>query len=153
MVRLADLDDAMRELLEGLALPPVSSSVRAPAPAAAEARVALITTAGLHRRGDRLFEGGATDYRLIPDDVDPADLVMSHASVNFDRSAFFQDVDVAFPLRRLHELAEAGEVGSVGAWHYAFMGATDPAGMVESGHEVGRLLHDDGVTAALLVPI
>ena len=47
----------------------------------------------------------------------------------------------------------AGEIGSVAGWHYSFMGATDPARMVESGHEVGRLLREDGVPAALLVPV
>jgi D-proline reductase (dithiol) PrdB len=152
MVRLADVDDAMRELLEGLALPSISSTLAA-APRPADARVSLISTAGLHRRGDRVFDRGASDYRLIPDGIDHEEIVMSHGSVNFDRSGFMQDVEVAFPLRRLHELAAAGEIGSAGAWHYSFMGATDPTRMVESGHEVGRLLRGDGVTAAVLVPI
>jgi len=35
---------------------------------------------------------------------------MSHASVNFDRSAFFADVNVVFPLERLHELASLPNV-------------------------------------------
>ena len=99
------------------------------------------------------FSVGAGDYRLIPGDVEAADLLMSHVSVNFDRSGFQQDLNVVFPLALLHRLVAAGEIGSVARWHYSFMGATDPAKMEETGSEVGRLLREDGVTAALLVPV
>lgn len=118
-----------------------------------DAKVALVSTAGLHRRDDRKFRGGATDYRLIPSDVDYADLAMSHVSVNFDRSGYQQDVNIAFPLEHLHTLAANGEIGSVAQWHYSFMGATAPEQFAESGAEVGRLLKDDGVSAAVLIPI
>ena len=47
----------------------------------------------------------------------------------------------------------SGEVGSLAGWHYAFMGASDPSTMNESGAEVGRLLKRDGVDMALLVPV
>ena len=46
-----------------------------------------------------------------------------------------------------------GEIGSVAAWHYSFMGATNPEKMDETGAEVARLLKEDGVNAALLVPV
>ena len=118
-----------------------------------DAKVALVSTAGLHRRDDRKFRGGATDYRLIPSDVDYADLAMSHVSVSFDRSGYQQDVNIAFPLEHLHTLAANGEIGSVAQWHYSFMGATAPEQFAESGVEVGRLLKDDGVSAAVLIPI
>ena len=118
-----------------------------------DAKVALVSTAGLHRRDDRKFRGGASDYRLIPSDVDYADLAMSHVSVNFDRSGYQQDVNIAFPLEHLHTLAANGEIGSVAQWHYSFMGATAPEQFAESGAEVGRLLKDDGVSAAVLIPI
>ena len=118
-----------------------------------DAKVALVSTAGLHRRDDRKFRGGASDYRLIPGDVDYADLAMSHVSVNFDRSGYQQDVNIAFPLEHLHTLAANGEIGSVAQWHYSFMGATAPEQFAESGAEVGRLLKDDGVSAAVLIPI
>ena len=96
---------------------------------------------------------GASDYRIIPGEVSPAELVMSHVSVNFDRSGFQQDVNVVFPLERLNDLAAAGHIGSVARWHYSFMGATDPSRMEDTAREVGRLLRGDGVTAALLVPV
>ncbi len=64
-------------------------------------RVALITTAGLHRRGDAPFGVGAADYRVVPSGIPANELVMSHISTNFDRSGFQQDWNVVFPLDRL----------------------------------------------------
>ena len=78
---------------------------------------------------------------------------MSHSSVNFDRSAFAQDVNVVFPIDLIRGLAQDGEIGSVAEWHYSFMGATDPTRMIATGPQVGRILRGDRVTAALLVPV
>ncbi len=153
MVRLADIPPDLARALANTPLPEFESLPWAAAPPLAQARVAIVSTAGLHRRQDENFHGGATDFRLIPADVDLADLVMSHVSTNFDRSGFQQDVSLVFPLAHLRALEAAGEIGSVAKWHYAFMGATDPARLKDSGAEVGRLLREDGVTAALLVPV
>lgn len=153
MVRLTDLPPEAAAALERLALPAFDTTPWTPAPPQRSARVAIVSSAGLHRHDDRVFAAGAADYRLIPHDVDLADIVMSHASVNFDRSAFQQDIEVVFPLGHLRELEAAGEIASVARWHYSFMGATDPARMVDSAREVGRLLRADGVTAVLLVPV
>ena len=153
MVRLSSLAPGMADALRNLPLPAFESATWTPAPPLGDARVAIISTAGLHRRGDATFAGGASDYRIIPGDLDPNDLVMSHVSTNFDRSGFQQDSEVAFPLARLKELAAAGEIASVASWHYSFMGATDPTRMEETGRQVGRLLLEDGVNVALLVPV
>ena len=51
-------------------------------PSLAEATVAIVSTAGLHRRLDDPFKVGAVDYRLIPGDVDFGELVVSHVSTN-----------------------------------------------------------------------
>ena len=119
-----------------------------------QARVAIVSTAGLHRRDDQRFRPGAVDYRLLPDDVDFADVVVSHVSTNFDRSAFQQDPNIWFPLDRLRELAAAGEIGSVARWHYSFMGAQpNHEALIPAGEEVGRLLAADEVDVALLVPV
>ncbi len=153
MVRLADLPQPMGGFLANMPMPEFDSTPWARPPARADARVALVSTAGLHRRSDRKFQGITNEYRIIPGDADPADLAMSHVSVNFDRSGFQRDVNVAFPLERLRALAEAGEIGSVAQWHYSFMGATPGEQFAETGAQVGRLLKEDGVTAAVLVPI
>ena len=116
--------------------------------------VAIISTAGLHRRDDTPFNVGAIDYRLLPGDVDFADVVVSHISTNFDRSAFQQDPNIWFPLDRLREMAADGEIGGVSRWHYSFMGAQpNHEALKETGEEVGRLLAADGVDVALLLPV
>lgn len=116
-------------------------------------RVALITTAGLHRRGDAPFGVGAADYRVVPSGIPANELVMSHISTNFDRSGFQQDWNVVFPLDRLWELAEEKVIGSVAGYHYSFMGATDPVRMESAARGLARILKNDGVDAVLLVPV
>ncbi len=153
MVRLEDVDPQFREHLLNSDLPHFDSTpwvTPAPLP---EARVAIISTAGLHRAADPPFVGVSGEYRPIPGDVDFAHLRMSHASVNYDRSAYQRDANVAFPLERLRELAAERAIGSVAAWHYSFMGGAPPERMREAAREVVRLLKGDGVDLALLVPV
>jgi D-proline reductase (dithiol) PrdB len=117
------------------------------------ARIALISTAGLQRRGDRPFSVDSADFRLIPGDTPASDLVMSHISTNFDRTGFQEDVNVILPLDRLRELAIMQEVGSVASVHYSFMGATHPAKMQATARHLAGLLKQDAVDIALLVPV
>jgi D-proline reductase (dithiol) PrdB len=93
------------------------------------------------------------DYRVIPGNIEARDLVMTHISTNFDRTGFQQDWNVVFPLDRLKELAAEGIIGSVAAYHYSFMGATDPAEMEPAARNLAVLLKRDRVDAALLVPV
>ena len=80
--------------------------------------------------------------------------MLSHISVNFDRSAFGQDPNIVFPIDRLREFASSGEIGGVARWHYSFMGAMpDPSQCEKAGEEIGRLMAQDGVDVAFLVPI
>lgn len=153
MPRLSDLPPEASAALDRLPLQTFDATPWAQAPSLHEARVAIVSTAGLHRPEDPVFQGGATDYRIIPGEIESSDLVMSHVSANFDRGGFQQDAELVFPLGHLRALAADRTIASVAGWHYSFMGATDPTGMVESGHEVGRLLRADGVSLALLVPV
>jgi len=116
-------------------------------------RVAIVTTSGLHTRGDRPFDIGAADYRVIPGDTPAVDLVMSHVSVNFDRSGFQEDVNVVFPIDRLRELAAARAVGSISDFHYSFMGAAPIRALEPKARELAALLKKDRVDAVLLTPV
>ena len=78
---------------------------------------------------------------------------MSHQSVNFDRTGFQEDHNIAFPLDRLNELAKQGVVGAVADFHYSFMGATQIRQLETKAKELAQLLKDDGVDAVLLTPI
>jgi D-proline reductase (dithiol) PrdB len=160
MARLEQVHPAMRASLLAMECPTFDTHPWVAGPALRQRRVALISTAGLHRRDDRPFavtSGNARaiagDYRVIPHGIAANDLVMSHVSTNFDRTGFQQDWNVVFPLDRLHELARDGVIGSVAAFHYSLMGATDPGYMEASAHELARLLTQDQVNAVLLVPV
>jgi D-proline reductase (dithiol) PrdB len=153
MVRLSDLPPDYAEGLRNLQMPQYDSTPWVPGPYLTSARIAIVTTAGLHRASDPKFAGGSGDYRLLPADLDYSELAQSHVSLNFDRSGFQQDVGVVLPLENLKQMAADGEIGSVARWHYSFMGATDPTRMVETAPQVAKLLREDGVDAAILVPV
>ena len=153
MARLADIPEAERSVIENLVCPTYESEPWASGPPVRERRVAIISTAGLQRRGDRPFDFDADDYRIIPGDIDPADIVMSHISSNYDRTGFQQDVNVVFPLERLKEMAGAGEIGSVAAYHYSFMGATEPEELEPRTRQLAGLLKGDRVDAVVLIPV
>ena len=158
MVRLADLPQAEREghLNRISNLPQFPARPFVKGAALAKRRVALVTTAGIHLRSDQPFDtgGAGIDYRVIPGDVAPADLVMSHASVNFDRTGFQSDWNVVFPLDRLRELVRDKIVGAVAAFHYSFMGAIPKVERYEpKARELAALLVQDKVDAVLLTPV
>ena len=154
MVRTSDMHPDMARNLLSLPLPEIEPQDWIGPRPLTETTVAIVTTAGLHGRGDRPFNPGSVEYRLIPGETDFADLRMSHLSVNFDRSGFQQDINTVFPLERLRELAEQGVIGGVSRYHYSFMGAQpDPTRLERTGEEIGRLLAEDGVDAAFLTPV
>jgi len=127
---------------------------RHPAKPIAASRLAIVTTAGVHIRGDRLFTPGDQTYRVIAADTPTVDIIQSHTSIGFDRVAIMRDINVSFPIDRLRELVARGEVGGLGPNHYSFMGAQREVARIESqtGPEVARRLVDEGVDLALITP-
>ena len=120
----------------------------------ATCRVAIVTTASLHRRGDRPFGPADQTYRLIPVDTPTVDIVQSHTSLGFDRVAIMRDVNVSFPIDRLRELVARGGLGALAPHSYSFMGAQRELARLEgeTGPEVGRRLREEGVDVALITP-
>lgn len=153
MARLEDFDPTSRKHLAGMAMPDFASTPWTVAKPAERSRVAIISTAGLQRRGDKPFSLSSGDYRLIPGDVAAGDLVMSHISTNFDRTGFQEDHNVVFPIDRLKELQATGAIGSVASMHYAFMGATLPERIEQPARQLAGILKQDQVDAVLLVPV
>ena len=74
----------------------------------AACRLAIVTTAGLHRRGDQPFGPSEQTYRVIPADTPPADIVQSQTSLGFDRTAIMRDLNISFPVDRLREMVAHG---------------------------------------------
>lgn len=123
-----------------------------------EARIALVTSAGLHCKKDRPFdmanpEGDAT-FRIIPGDVALRDLTITHDY--YDHRAADRDVNCVFPLERLHELAAAGWIGNVAPRHVGTMGhilgAEERRLVEDAAPAIARLLREDGVDYVLATP-
>ncbi len=153
MARLEKYSEDERKHLLSLPCKGFATAPFVAGPQLSQRKVALISTAGLHLRGDRPFGLGASDYRLIPRGTPLSDLVMSHISTNFDRTGFQMDHNLVFPLERLNELVEEGFIGSVAEYHYSFMGATDPEQMQDTARNVAEIMKKEGVNAVLLVPV
>jgi len=153
MVRLVDLPPATQTGMRNLECPTFDRKPFVSGPPLHERRIAVVTSAGLVRRGERPFTSGDVDYRVLPGDTPADQLLMTHVSVNFDRTGFQRDINVVYPLDRLRELADAGAIGSVASTHYSFMGATDPRGMEANAREVAARLKADRVDGVLLTPV
>ena len=154
MARLADLPDVEREHLLGKACEPFGGQPWAEGTPLRERRVALVTTAGLHRAGDPAFQVVDLSYRVIPGDIEAEQLTMTHSSVHFDRTGFREDVNLVFPIDRLRELEAEGVIGSVADYHYSLMGAGWLPHQIEpTVRELARLLREDHVDAVCLVPV
>jgi D-proline reductase (dithiol) PrdB len=154
MVRLSDLPEIDQKILLGMEGPTFESRPWVNGPPLNRRRVALITTAGLHKRTDRPFQMGQPDfYRIIPGDTRDNQIVMSHGAASFDRSGYQQDWNVVFPLDRLRELADEGVIGSVADYHYSF---GTPLSLRESemaAEELSDFLKKDRVNGVLLFPV
>jgi D-proline reductase (dithiol) PrdB len=122
-------------------------------------RVALVSSAGFVAPGQEPFEGrvkgGDPSFREIPDDVELASLTDCHRSGSFDHSGIQRDPNLALPIHRLHELVESGRVGEANRRHFSFMGSLTATGSFvrDTAPAAARLLAEDGVDAALLVPV
>ncbi len=119
-----------------------------------EARIAIVTTAGVHLRRDPPFSKGDPTFRTIPSTVRAADIVQTHTSIGFDRTAIIEDVNVSFPIDRLREMQAEHRLGPFGPRFFSFMGAQRDLTPIRNttGPEVAALLRDDGIDVVLLTP-
>ena len=159
MPKLEILSEQQREMLLNWPCPENEDSPwTAMSKSLSECKVALVTTAGLHVRGDKPFttakNGGDASFRVIPRLTDPADIVQSHTSIGFDRTSIYKDINITFPIDRLNELVALGKIGSLSDNYYSFMGALrNPAALTdEYGPEVAKNLMAEGVDVVLLIP-
>ena len=154
MARLNDLHPVDRAHLVGKELPRFDPPAYVRPPPLPRSRIAIVTTAGLHVHGDRLFDMTSAEYRAIGRETAAGDIVMSHTSVNFDRAGFAEDVNVVFPVDRFRELEASGAIGSMADVHYSFMGAyLEPMDYAPSARDLATLLRGDGVDSVFLTPV
>lgn len=147
-------DATIRQAVGGMPCPVFENPAFNPPPPLNEAKVAIVTTAGLRHADDPSWQVQDPSFRVFASD--DRDMQLGHLSPNFDRSGFVADINVVYPIDRLNELAEQGVIGSVAPRHLSFMGAQDKtmsAIRQDSGPAMAQLLKEDGVDIALLTPV
>jgi D-proline reductase (dithiol) PrdB len=121
-----------------------------------EARVAFVTTAGVHHSDQPPFATDADDgdcsWRAFPSDTPLAQLALSHGGYDTHRAS--ADPNVVLPLDHLRALVAEGRIGSLAQEIYSFMGyITDTERLLrEEGPAVAARLQADGVDLVLLAP-
>lgn len=153
MARLEDIPQPTRDAVTNLPCPAFDTHPFVVGPPLAQRRVAIVTSAALIRRGDPPFAFGSGEARFVPAAMPAGEQLISHVSINFDRSGFQRDRNVVFPLDRLRELAVEDAIGGVADTHYTVMGSTDPAAMVDAAGQIAGQLQQERIDAVLLTPV
>jgi D-proline reductase (dithiol) PrdB len=151
---MIDNDAVMRQHAASTPMPEFAEPAFTKPPALSDARVAIVTSAALVREGGAPWQAEDFHFETIPDEA--RDLKLGHLSPNFDRSGFASDINVVYPVDRLHELVDRGVIGSLAKHHYAFAG-NQPETLSELRHDTGpqcaRQMLDEGVDVVLLTPV
>lgn len=126
-----------------------------------ECSVTLLSSAGIALKTDQPFdqEGerrnpwwGDPSFRILPNTATEKDVRLYHLHV--DPSYAAQDLNCLFPLQRLQELEQAGEIGRSTPRHYSIMGYILQPGELlnQTTPAIIRNLKEDGADVVVLVP-
>jgi D-proline reductase (dithiol) PrdB len=128
-----------------------------------EARLALLTTAGVYLSGTQEsfdLEGerrnptwGDPGYRVIPRGAQQAQMDFAHLHIN--TRDHHQDFNIALPLDRFAELESEGRIGRLADDHYSVMGFQSDDGAAwkqETLPEITRRMKAAEVDALVLAP-
>jgi D-proline reductase (dithiol) PrdB len=153
MARPEDIPEPTRTVVTTVPCPHFDTHPFVAGPNLSERRIAIISSAALIRRGDAPFHFGETNFRTIPADRAAGDILISHVSINFDRSGFQRDINTVYPIDRLRELAAEGVIGGVADTNYTIMGSSDPDGMVDTADQIAGQLRQQRIDSILLSPV
>jgi D-proline reductase (dithiol) PrdB len=126
-----------------------------------ECTVALISSAGIALKTDRPFDQdgerknpwwGDPSYRVLPKTATEQEVRVYH--LHIDPCYAERDLNCLFPLQRLQELEQAGEIGHVAPRHYSVMGyILRPEELLEQTvPAIIRDLREDRADVVILVP-
>jgi D-proline reductase (dithiol) PrdB len=153
VARLEHLNESVRERLLALECPSFDTTPWVTGPPLAERTVGILSSAALHDRREPPFLFGSPECRELPASTPAADIVMSHVSINFDRSGFQRDLNVVYPIDRLREAVTEGRVGAMADTNLSVMGSTDPAQMHDTADAIVARFKRRRVDTVLLVPV
>lgn len=104
------------------------------------AKLALVTTAGIHHPEQQPFDmndpNGDPSYRAVDGNRLFTDFTITHDY--YDHSDADKDPNIILPLDRLQEMVAEKKLGSLAATHYSFMGHID-------GPHIETLIHQTAV--------
>jgi D-proline reductase (dithiol) PrdB len=153
MARTEDIPQPTRDAVINVECPSFDTTPFVSGAPLGQRYVAIVSSAALIRRGDAPFPFGSPEVRFLPHDVPLNDLLVSHVSINFDRSGYQRDINTVYPVDRLRELAAERVIGGLAPTHYTVMGSTDPATMEGSADQISGQLRQERVDAVLLSPV
>ena len=153
MARLEDIPQPTRDAVVAAPCPSFDTHPFVAGPPLAQRRIAIISSAALIRRGDKPFPFGSAECRFLPASLPAADILMSHVSINFDRSGFQRDLNVVYPIDRLRDLARDGVIGGIAETNFTVMGSTDPVGMAATADQIAGQLRQERIDSLLLSPV
>jgi D-proline reductase (dithiol) PrdB len=128
-----------------------------------EAKVALLSTAGISMKGDEPFvmeyerqhpTRGDSSFRRLRADATASQIEANH--LHIDTGYIERDLNVALPLDRLRELVSEGQVGALAETHYSIMGfqGSDSSRLEnESAPAIAEIMKSEEVDLALLAPV
>ena len=153
MARPEDIPQPTRDAVLSLTCPTFDTAPFVSGKPLAERRIAILSSAALIRRGGKPFPFGSGECRFVSADTPPGELLISHVSINFDRTGWQRDINVVYPIDRLRDLAASGEIGGVAETHYTVMGSTDPAEMEQAVSQIVGQLRQERIDFVLLSPV
>lgn len=129
----------------------------------ADARIGLLSSAGIFLAGAqppfdvererREPTWGDPTMRIIPNDVSQSQIDATHLHIN--TTDVLADMNVALPIARLNELADAGTIGSAASEHFSVMGFQQEGAEVwrtTTGPEIAARCHAVDIDALILAP-
>ena len=147
-MKLTIVKGLQSEIYVPITPPPVWTPVIKPLD---EMVIALVTAAGVHLKSDKRFNlAGDTSYRIVPNDAESLDLMVSHGG--YDNSDVNKDINCMFPIDRLKELAEEGFIKGIAPKHVGFMGGGGDVNIFieKTGPEIASVLKEEGVDGVVM---
>lgn len=128
----------------------------------AEARLAMVSSAGIALDGDPPFDAegerrnpwwGDPSYRELPAGTRTGEVSVSH--LHIDTRLAERDLNCVFPLERAEELCAEGLLGELAPTHYSFMGylPRTETFLEESVPRMIASMNSEEVDVVLLVPV
>lgn len=153
MARMDDIYQPSRDNIAAAECPVIDGKPFVEGPPLSERKIAILSSAALYPRGGDPILHNSGDYLEIPTSLPNSEILMSHVSINFDRSGWQRDINVVYPIDRMRELVNEGVVGELADVSFTVLGATEPMKMLESVESIAARVKRDQIDSVLLSPV